>query len=80
MCKVRKSFDKKVRKLFLTLVTREFAMATVFEAYYGGFEGVVRLEGGISWVQNENEVRTKVILKRQKFKSFDQSVHRFMKE
>ena len=39
-------------------------MATVFEAYFGCFEaGFIRLEGGISWVQNLDAVKTKLILK-----------------
>ena len=35
-------------------------MATVFEAHFGGFEGIKRLECGTSWVQYEDEVKTKV--------------------
>ena len=42
------------------MVARELAMATVFEAHFGGFEGIKRLECGTSWVQYEDEVKTKV--------------------
>ena len=57
-------FDKNLRTFFfLPLVAREFAIATAFLGCFLGFEGFKRLECDISWVQNEDEVKTKVFLK-----------------
>ena len=47
-----------------TVIARAGITATVFEAYFGCFEaGFIRLEGGISWVQNLDAVETNLILK-----------------
>jgi hypothetical protein len=63
-CKVRKLFDKKREEIiFDPWLLGNLPWKPVFRPIFGGFEGFSRLECGLSWVQNEAEVKTKLILK-----------------
>ena len=41
------------------MLGRELAMATAFDANFGGFEGFTGLEDSISLVQNKDEVNAR---------------------
>ena len=63
-CKVRKLFDKKREEIiFDPWLLGNLPWKPVFRPIFGDFEGFSRLECGLSWVQNEAEVKTKLILK-----------------
>ena len=64
--KVRKLIDKIIRTIFFDpWLLGNWPWQPHFWPIFGGFEGFTRLECGISWpwVQNEYELKTKVIPK-----------------
>ena len=59
-CKVEKLFDKNLSKLFFDhWLLGNLPWQPQFRPIFLGFEGFTRLECDISWVQNEDEVKTK---------------------